>query len=385
MKSAKSFKEIILYIFMAKITISAIKADIGAIGGHTKPSKELLDKVTSFIKENGLKTSLLTDFYVGYIGDDIHIIAIHKKGINNSEIHGLAFNAFKEATNIAKEQGLYGAGQDILKEAFSGNVRGLGPGVAEMEIEERPNEAVVVFAADKTEPGAFNLPLYYCFVEVSKCPGLILSPYMRKGFEFVIMDVSYTEKDKIIRLKTPEEYLDIASLLFNPHRFVVESIYSRYSNEPVVSVSTTRLHNIAGKYVGKDDPIMIARVQKPFPATEEICSVFAVAHYVGGDTRGSHNMALMPVKLNTQASGYLCNPIVSAFVFSLKNGRITAYTDGFDDPVFDEVRRKAALKSFLMREQGFVMPAMLPMEEIEYTALQERIEELEKKFEFRES
>jgi fructose 1,6-bisphosphate aldolase/phosphatase len=27
---------------------------------------------------------------------------------------------------------LYGAGQDLLKDSFSGNVRGMGPGVAEI-------------------------------------------------------------------------------------------------------------------------------------------------------------------------------------------------------------------------------------------------------------
>lgn len=365
---------------MEKVTISAIKADIGAIGGHTKPSKEVLDKVIEVVKSNKDK---IRDFYVGYCGDDVHIIMTHYKGVNNSEIHKIAFDAFLEGTEIAKEQGLYGAGQDILKTAFSGNVKGLGPGVAEMEFVERPNEAVIVFAADKTEPGAFNLPLYYAFVEVSRSPALLLSPSIRKGVKFVIMDVSYTEKDKIIELFTPENYIDIASLLFNPHRFVVESIFLRENNEPVVSVSTTRLHNIAGRYVGKDDPIMIVRVQRPFLATEEICSVFATAHYVGGDTRGSHNMALMPVKLNSQSTTYLCNPMVSALVMSIRNGKITSFIDGFDDPVFDEVRRKAAIKSFYMREQGFVMPAMLPMEEIEYTALKEKIEELEKKFRFR--
>ncbi|MEM5811399.1 MAG: fructose 1,6-bisphosphatase [Candidatus Aenigmatarchaeota archaeon] len=362
---------------MEKVTISAIKADIGAVGGHTKPSKEVLEEIISTVKE---RKDLIRDFYVGFCGDDIHIIMTHFNGINNPEVHKLAFDAFVNATEIAKEQGLYGAGQDILKTAFSGNVKGMGPGVAEMEFVERPNEAVIVFPADKTEPGAFNLPLYYAFVEVSRSPGLILSPSMRKGVKFVIMDVSYTERDKIIELFTPENYIDIASLLFNPHRFVVESIWLRENNEPIVSVSTTRLHNIAGRYVGKDDPIMIARAQKPFLATEEICSVFAIAHYVGGDTRGSHNMALMPVKLNSQASTYLCNPMVSCLVMSIKNGKITSYIDGFDDPIFEEVRRKATGKSFYMREQGFIMPAMLPMEEIEYTALKEKIEELEKKF-----
>ena len=57
-------------------------------------------------------------------------------------------------TNVARQEGLYGAGQDLLKDSFSGNVRGMGPAVAEMEIEERPNEPFLLFEVDKTDPGA---------------------------------------------------------------------------------------------------------------------------------------------------------------------------------------------------------------------------------------
>ncbi len=359
-----------------KITLSAIKADIGGVGGHTKPSNELLETVKKIVGESGL----LLDSYVGFTGDDIHILMSHTKGTNSAEIHKLAFDAFMEGTKVAKEQGLYGAGQDMLKTAFSGNVRGLGPGSAEIEFEERPNESVMMIAADKTEPGAFNVPLYYAFAEVSRSPGLMLSNDMRKGAVFTIMDVSNTEADKTIELKTPEEHIDIASLLFNPHRFVVEKIHSRSTGEQILSVSTSRLHNISGKYSGKDDPIMIWRVQRPFLATEEAGAMFKYAHYVAGDTRGSHNMALMPVPLNSPSSVYYCNPLVSGLYFSMRNGKFTAMGDAFSDPIFDEVRRIAAQKSFFMRDNGFVMPAMLPMEEIEYTALAEKLKELDKRF-----
>ena len=54
-----------------------------------------------------------------------------------------------------------------------------------------------VFAADKTDPGAYNLPLYLAFADVMHCPGLILSPKMSKGFRFVIMDVEHTGSDRI--------------------------------------------------------------------------------------------------------------------------------------------------------------------------------------------
>ncbi len=100
----------------------------------------------------------------------------------------------------------------FLKDSFSGNVKGMGPAVAEMEFEERPNEPFVFFAADKTDPGAYNLPLYLMFADPMYNSGLILSPNMAKGFKFVIMDVNYTEGDKLIELNAPEELYDIAAL-----------------------------------------------------------------------------------------------------------------------------------------------------------------------------
>ena len=120
-----------------KVTLSAIKADIGAIGGHTRPSDELLETVKGCVEESG--KNLLIDYYTGYSGDDIHIIMTHKHGTDNQDVHKLAWDAFSKGTEVAKEQGLYGAGQDLLKDAFSGNVKGMGPGVAEIELEERPS------------------------------------------------------------------------------------------------------------------------------------------------------------------------------------------------------------------------------------------------------
>jgi fructose 1,6-bisphosphate aldolase/phosphatase len=92
-----------------RITLSAIKADIGGIGGHTRPSDELVETVKNFISN---RSDLLIDYYIGFTGDDIHIIMTHTLGIDNKQIHKLAWDAFTEGTKVAKEQGLYGAGQD---------------------------------------------------------------------------------------------------------------------------------------------------------------------------------------------------------------------------------------------------------------------------------
>ena len=364
-----------------KITLSIIKADIGSIGGHIKPGQKLLETVENYIKTKG--RGVLIDFYIGHTGDDIAILSTHQRGVLDEKVHKLCWDAFIEGTKTAKSQGLYGAGQDLLKDTFSGNVKGMGPAVAEMEIEERPSEPFLMFCADKTEPGAYNLPLYLSFCDPMYNAGLILSPALKKGFKFRIMDVTYTEADKIIELNSPEEIYDIAALLRDNGRFVVESIWSRYTGEQVVSVSTTRLHNIAGKYVGKDDPVLLVRTQKNFPATGEILSPYTIGHYVAGFMRGSHNGPLMPVKKNSSISFFDGPPIVNCLAFSVKNGKLTEPADVFDQPYWDYVRSNVSQKAEEIRRQGFSGAAMLPMSELEYTGIMETLEKLEKRFTIR--
>jgi len=363
---------------MAKITLSIIKADVGSIGGHIKPSQKLLETVENYIKEKG--KGLIIDFYIGHTGDDIAILTTHKKGIGSAKIHKLCLDAFLAGTKVAKSQGLYGAGQDLLVTAFSGNVKGMGPQVAEMEIEERPAEPFLMFMADKTDPGAFNLPLYLAFCDPMHNAGLILSPQVKEGFKFVIMDVSYTKADKIIELKSPEEIYDIAALLRDPERFIVESIWSRATGEQVAVVSTTRLHNIAGKYVGKDDPVMLVRTQKDFPATGEILGPYTITPLVAGFMRGSHNSPLMPVKKNTSISFFDGPAIVSCLAFCIKEGKLTEPADTFDHPYWDYVRGQAAQETQEIRRQGFFGAAMLPYSELEYGGIVETLKKLEKKF-----
>lgn len=364
-----------------KITISVIKADIGSIGGHIKPSESLLETVTDYISEYG--KGLLKDFYISFTGDDIAILMTHTLGNGNEKIHRLAWEAFKAGTLVAKNQGLYGAGQDLLKDSFSGNIKGMGPAVAEIETEERPNEPFLLFAADKTEPGAYNLPLYLGFTDPMYCAGLLLSPDMTKGFKFTIMDVAHTKGDKIIHLNSPEDIYDIAALLRDNDRFVVESIYSRNSGEQAAAVSTTRLHNIAGKYTGKDDPVMLVRVQKNFPATGEILGPYSIGHLVGGFMRGSHTGPLMPVKLNSTISYFDGPPVVSCAAFCVHNGKLTEPVDAFDHPYWDFVRDKVSQKAYDIRRQGFSGPAMLPYSELEYGGIVEILKRLEKKFKVR--
>src|SRR5690606_38593244 len=120
----------------------------------------------------------------------------HERGVDDDAVHRLAWEAFRAGTEVARSEGLYAAGQDLLKDAFSGNVRGMGPAVVELEFEERPSEPFLFFAADKTDPGAYNLPLYLAFADPMNTPGLLLSPEIRQGFTFTIMDVQEADADR---------------------------------------------------------------------------------------------------------------------------------------------------------------------------------------------
>ncbi len=366
------------------LTISAIKADIGSVGGHTRPSARMMEAARAGLEE-AVAHGLLLDFDVTHTGDDICLLMIHELGDSHPQIHDLAWNQFVEITAVAREQGLYGAGQDLLKDAPSGNVRGAGPGAAEISFDpaatERPAEPFLVFTADKCGPGAFNFPLWTVFTSPLYCAGLLL-PKMKAGFRFTVIDMEHKGADRTIQLEAPEEHLELAVLLRDEFRFGIQAIHHRlYPQQQVAAVSTDRLHTIAGAYVGKDDPVAVVRTQGIFPAPEEVVSPYFVAHYVAGDARGSHHMPLMPVAINTAVAGPYCLPLVACMAYSLtKDGRLSEGVDMFGNVVWDETRLRAQRKGAEMRQQGFVGPAMLPIQELEYSAFRQSLAALEERF-----
>lgn len=362
-----------------KITLSVIKADTGSVGGHNRPSEAMLAKAKEVV-EASVKNGLLTDARVTFTGDDIALLMVHTRGVDNADIHKFAWDTFLETTKIAKTQGLYGAGQDLLKDAFSGNVRGMGPGSAEIELEERQAEPFILFAGDKCGPGVFNYPLFSAFADPYHNAGLLLAPDFRAGFTFNIMDVNYTEADRVITLKVPQDYYDIATLLRDTNHYVIESVVENASGLTAAVASTSRLHNIAGKYVGKDDPVALVRTQKQFPSTGEILSPWALAHYTLGDNRGSHHVAVMPVRQNSIVSFFDGPTIMSAAGYCVHEGKLTEAVDLFDQPFWVTIQAKATDKTLALRAQGFFTPAMAGMDELEYTGVVENLKRLDEKF-----
>ena len=362
---------------MERITLSVIKADVGGFVGHSGMHEELIEEAEDRL-EAAVIQSLLVDFHVTACGDDLELIMTHRRGVDDEEIHALAWHTFEACTGVARRLKLYGAGQDLLADAFSGNIKGMGPGVAEMEFEERTAEPVLVFMADKTSAGAWNLPLYKMFADPFNTAGLVISPAMHAGFRFEVHDL---KGHKRIFFDTPAEIYDLLVFIGAAGRYAIKAVYARDGEIAAVS-STERLALIAGKDVGKDDPVCVVRCQGKFPAVGEVLEPFTLPHIVEGWMRGSHYGPLMPVAVHLATpSRFDGPPRVIALGFQLAGGRLIGPRDLFDDPGFDEARRLCNTVADHLRRHGPFEPHRLPMDEMEYTTLPQVMKKLEGRWE----
>jgi fructose 1,6-bisphosphate aldolase/phosphatase len=359
-----------------KITLSVIKADVGGFVGHSSIHNDLMETAKDRLS-NALEKGLLIDFHVTRCGDDLELIMTHKLGVDAEEIHKLSWNTFVACTEVAKKLKMYGAGQDLLSDAFTGTVKGIGPGVAEMEFEERKSEPVIIFMADKTSPGAWNLPLYKIFADPFNTAGLVIDPAMHEGFVFEVVDVYEHKK---ITLSTPEETYDLLMFIGAMRRFMIRAVYRKDGMIAAVA-STQKLSLIAGKYVGKDDPVLIVRTQAGLPAVGEVLEPFAFSHIVEGWMRGSHHGPIMPVAFyEANPSRFDGPPRVIAAGFQIANGKLIGPRDLFDDPAFDRARSRANEIANYLRYHGPFEPHRLGLDDLEYTTMPQLMKKLEKRF-----
>jgi len=362
---------------MMRITLSVIKADIGGYVGHSESHPDVLAKGEECMAK-AKKDGLLVDYHVTKCGDDMQLIMTHQQGEDNEKIHKLAWDTFIEGTEVAKKLKLHGAGQDLLSDAFSGNVKGMGPGVAEMEFEERGAETVIVFMADKTSSGAWNLPLYKMFADPFNTIGLVIASNMHDGFTFEVHDI---KEHKKITLDAPDEIYDLLVFIGAPARYMIKAVYHRKTKGIAAVSSTQRLALIAGRYVGKDDPVCVVRSQGEFPAVGEVLEPFTFPVLVEGWMRGSHHGPLMPVAIpDSTPTRFDGPPRVVAAGFQLSEGKLVGPRDMFADKSFDNARQQASDIADFMRQHGPFEPHRLPLEEMEYTTMPEVMKKLEGRF-----
>src|SRR5215831_2849437 len=334
--------------------IKATKADVGGVGGHVVAAEEVKGVIAKYVLENNgyQGEPIFSSLMVTHTGDDVAVTGIMSEAVPMEVVDELLWDAFVEGTAKATELGLYGPGQDLIADAFTGNLRGAGPASVVLPLPIRPDnpsQTVVVSFADKTEPMAFNYYATGAYLNPRFNSGLVIaSSKMKRGYIFEIVDLDTKAQaleagahprdqkaldgkmeelakdlhERVLWLRAPEDLFDIEGLT-RSSRFVVARIWSRDEQDQPSQlgyiVSAERLHNIKTKkgftYGGKDDPVMLAFAQGDWPAPGELSSPWATCPMVAGDCRGSHNLHILPVPLNWQTS-YWSGPILSCVTLS---------------------------------------------------------------------
>ncbi len=406
--------------------IKATKADVGGVGGHVVAADEVKSIVAKHVLENNSYRGepMFTSLIVTHTGDDVAVTGIVAESVDMSVVDELMWDALQEGATKAAELGLYGPGQDLVADAFTGNLRGAGPATVALPFPVRKDNAsqtVLVSFADKTEPMAFNYFATGAYLLPRFNTGLVIAASrMKRGYLFDIVDLdtkaqaieagahprdqkaldgkmeelSKGLQEKVITLRAPEDLYDIEGLC-RSSRFVIARIWTRGDNDQPGQLgyvcSAERLHNIKTKkgftYGGKDDPVLLAFAQGDWPAPGEITSPWAACPMVAGDCRGSHNLHILPMPINSQTA-YWSGPILSAITLScnIHTGRIGAISDQFAlGTAWDQVRRQAGDLAIQFRNaHGVKQPATLHEDELEYQeGWKERRARLERSFTFK--
>jgi len=404
--------------------IKATKADVGGVGGHVVAADEVKSAIAKFVLENNSFQGMLifSSLIVTHTGDDVAVTGIMHDEIPMPVVDELLWDAFHVGADKAAELGLYGPGQDLVADAFTGNLRGTGPATVVLPLpvrQDNPSQTVLLSFADKTEPMAFNYYATGAYLLPRFNSGLVIAASkMKRGYIMEIVDLDTKAQaveagahprdqkaldgkmeelakglqEKVISLRAPEDLYDIEGLC-SSSRFVVARIWSRNEKGEKDTlgyvVSAERLHNIKTKkgftYGGKDDPVLLAFAQGDWPAPGEITSPWAACPIVAGDCRGSHYLHIIPVPINWQTS-YWSGPILSALTLSVNihTGRIGAISDQFAlGTPWDYVRQRASELAVQFRTaHGIKQPATLHEDELEYQeGWKERRARLEQRFE----
>jgi fructose 1,6-bisphosphate aldolase/phosphatase len=67
------------------------------------------------------------------------------------------------------------------------------------------------------------------------------------------------------------------------------------------------------------------------------------------------------------------------------DGELSEGLDVFGNEAWDETRLRAQRKAYELRQQGFVGPAMLPIQELEYSEFRKSLAALEEEFTLRKA
>src|SRR5207245_5896190 len=175
--------------------IKATKADVGGVGGHVVAAEEVKSIIAKFVLENNAfhGEPIFTSLIVTHTGDDVAVTGIMAESVDMSVVDQLIWDALQEGARKASELGLYGPGQDLVADAFTGNLRGAGPATVVLPLplrKDNHSQTVLVSFADKTEPMAFNYYATGAYLLPRFNTGLVIAASkMKHGYIMEIVDL----------------------------------------------------------------------------------------------------------------------------------------------------------------------------------------------------
>ena len=175
--------------------VKATKADVGGVGGHVVAADEVKSVITKFVLENNSFQGepIFTSLIATHTGDDIAVTGIMSEKVDMSVVDELMWDALQVGAQKAAELGLYGPGQDLVADAFTGNLRGAGPATVTLPLPVRKDNAsqtVLVSFADKTEPMAFNYYATGAYLLPRFNTGLVIAASkMKRSYIMDIVDL----------------------------------------------------------------------------------------------------------------------------------------------------------------------------------------------------
>jgi fructose 1,6-bisphosphate aldolase/phosphatase len=200
---------------------------------------------------------------------------------------------------------------------------------------------------------------------------------MHDGFSFDILDIF---ENKTVTLNCPEDMYDLLVLIGASEHYIIKAIHKK-TGEIAAATSTQKVNLMAGRYVGKDDPVMIVRCQSGLPAVGEVLEPFSMAYMVTGWMRGSHWGPFMPVSVaEANPTRFDGPPRVIALGFQVSNGTLIGPRDMFADVSYDLARKQANEVANYIRRHGPFEPQRLPLADMEYTTLPQVLKKLKGKF-----
>lgn len=394
------------------LALSDIKADAGGKVGHTSPNT-LFEHVARASLAEAQELRLVEDFRVFGVGDDLHLLMYHRRGVDSNDIHLLAFRTFWRVVWVTEILGYkpYGLAQDLkigpatqgkrvddlaepserflallgehlpepersamekirssftawrggragveIKKPFAGNVTGQGPGFAELPLEAAWQ--VGIFAADKAGPAAFNVPLFHAAERALSQPS-----FRARHGESLAFEIYDVHEHKRIFLDARAHRAEIGALLGATNLFNVKRIWSLAQplaalpavksgvRSMLLAASTEKLALITGgEYVGKDDPVLLGVAELVRPIFEFMKRGFYMTQ---GDERGSHYMMLVPKPLSEAIATVRSRGLQVGLLASLGDGRITELHDVYAEPSYREVRQRIErINARFWRAQG---------------------------------